>query len=111
MLKIFLLLLTVFVSANVSAGAGIGAVVLKEVRVESGNVYLFTENSPSNPLNCDLANPIKLVPTDAGFDHMYSSALTALTTGKKLKLWLRSCVNSPWAKTILKAYATGLLAE
>jgi hypothetical protein len=111
MSKNILFLLMLFLPAYANAGVGIGAVVLKEVRVENGNVYLFTENSPSNPLNCDLANPIKLVPADAGFDHMYSSALTALTTGKKLKLWLRSCVNSPWAKTIPKAYATGLLAE
>ncbi len=111
MSKNILFLLMLFLPAYANAGVGIGAVILKEFRVESGMVYLFTATSISNPLGCELANPIKLLPTDLGFDHMYSSALTALTTGKKLKLWLRSCVNSPWAKTIPKAYATGLLAE
>ena len=111
MSKNILFLLMLFLPAYANAGVGIGAVILKEVRVESGMVYLFTATSISNPLGCELANPIKLLPTDLGFDQMYSAALTALTTGKKFKLWLRKCDTSPWGKTVPKAYAAGLLAD
>jgi len=93
------------------AGPGTGTIKISEVRVESGNVYIFPINAISNGLGCDLSSPIKLEPTDAGYQEMYSASLAALASGKSIKYWLRSCVSSPWGKTVPKAYASGLLAN
>jgi hypothetical protein len=103
--------IVIFSLLPVLAIAGTGEIKISEVRVESGNVYIFTTNVVSNSLSCGLSSPIKLEPADAGFKEMYSASLTALASGKSIKFWLRSCVSSPWGKTIPKAYASGLLAK
>ncbi len=98
-------------SISAIAGPGTGPVKLKAVKVESGYVYLTPTNSISNPLFCGLASPIKLEPNDAGYKEMYSASLTALASGKTISFWLRSCVISPWGKTVPKAYAISISAN
>lgn len=98
-------------SISAVAGPGTGPIKLKAVKVESGHVYLTPTSSISNPLSCGLASPIKLEPTDAGYKEMYSATLTALASGKTISFWLRSCVNSPWGKTVPKAYAVSISAN
>jgi hypothetical protein len=48
------------------------------------------------------------VPSDPGFKEMYSQALAALSSGKKIKYWVKECGSSPWGYTIPVAYAAGI---
>lgn len=106
-----LLCILLLTPIQVLAGPGTGSVKLTDLKVESGHVYLYLASAVSNPLSCGLSSPIKLESTDAGFTEMYSAALTALTTSKSISFWLRSCVSSPWGKTVPKAYALSLSAK
>jgi hypothetical protein len=111
MKKLTFIVLLLLVTSIVKAGPGTGAFTIKEVRVESGSVYIFPEKSIDNVLNCGGSSPIKLENQDLGYQEMYSQVLAAVASGKKIRMWLRKCATSPWGRTTPKAYASGLLAN
>ncbi len=98
----------IFLSISSSVDAHTGAIEIREIRVESGMVYIWPTTSINNTKNCDTATPIKLDYRDLGFDQMYSQALVSFSSGAKIQFWLNSCEASPWGRTIPKAYASGL---
>ncbi len=110
MRQLFLFCLMI-ISFNIFAGPGTGEFYIQEIRAESGSIYIYPKTELNNDLECEKNSPVKLEPDDLGFEQMFSLAITAQTTKQKIKFWLRSCVSSPWGKTVPKAYAAGLVTD
>lgn len=94
-----------------SALAGAVEFTLKEVRYDKKKVYLFPNEAQANKLECDVGAPFVLEEAQDGFKEMYSMALSALVSGKKMQCWMRACTSSAWGNTRPHAYACGLLAK
>jgi hypothetical protein len=103
-----LALLVLVIAFNSTFAASTGHFEIKEIRVEKGDVYVFPTTTLANGQECGSASPVKLVPSDPGFKEMYSQALAALSSGKKIKYWVKECGSSPWGYTIPVAYAAGI---
>ncbi|MBQ4836610.1 hypothetical protein [Pseudoalteromonas luteoviolacea] len=96
----FALLCAPFISS-----ANTGAFLIKHIQVEHGHVYMWGDGM-QNPKNCDISGVVKLDKTKEGFDQMYSLALTAMASGKKIGFWASHCGATPWGgKNTNTAYA------
>mgnify|MGYP000423375098 CR=1 FL=1 len=105
MKKLFLFGVIFFFCNLVYAGPGTGVFKIKMVHVERGHVYIFPVSAIPDDLECGYTDRIKLVPTDDGFDEMYSLALTAFAADRSVAFWLQACDPSPWGTPVAKAYA------
>lgn len=84
---------------------------LQEVRYDKKKVYLYPNETQVNKLECGAASPFVLEEAQDGFQEMYSMALSALVSGKKLQCWRSKCTSSTWGDTRPQVYACGLLAN
>ncbi|MDN2653530.1 hypothetical protein [Vibrio parahaemolyticus] len=100
-----------FIYSSIAYSAGIGEFKLKEIRAEKGSVYLIPKTTIQNPLNCSNGQVVKLSPDTPSFEQMYSQALTAVASGKRIRVWATQCSSSPWGSTVPKAVVLGLLAD
>ncbi|EIP0123130.1 hypothetical protein LRL27_004829 [Vibrio alginolyticus] len=106
-----ILLFYFFIYSSIAYSAGIGEFKLQEVRAEKGSVYLIPKTTIQNPLNCSNGQVVKLSPDTPSFEQMYSQALTAVASGKRIRVWATQCSPSPWGSTVPKAVVLGLLAD
>ncbi len=105
------LLFSFFIYSSIAYSAGIGEFKLQEIRAEKGSVYLIPKTTIQNPLNCSNGQVVKLSPDTPSFEQMYSQALTAVASGKRIRVWATQCSSSPWGSTVPKAVVLGLLAD
>jgi hypothetical protein len=106
--RFFLLILPLFIFP---ALAGAVEFTLKEVRYDKKKIYLYPNEGQTNTLECGAGTPFVLEEAQDGFNEMYSMALSALVSGKKMQCWLSKCTTSAWGSTRPQAYACGLLAK
>lgn len=106
-----ILLFSFFIYSSIAHSAGIGEFKLQEIRAEKGSVYLIPKITIPNPLNCSNGQVVKLSPDTPSFEQMYSQALTAVASGKRIRVWATQCSPSPWGSTVPKAVVLGLLAD
>ncbi|OPH50374.1 hypothetical protein B4U81_18770 [Vibrio campbellii] len=106
-----ILLFSFFIYSSIAYSAGIGEFKLQEIRAEKGSVYLIPKTTIQNPLNCSNGQVVKLSPDTPSFEQMYSQALTAVASGKRIRVWATQCSSSPWGSTVPKAVVLGLLAD
>lgn len=92
-------------SAAAAAGVGVDQAKLTSIHVENGVPFLYFNKTISNPDGCAAVSVITL-PLDLSNHNAYlSMAMTALTTGKTLTVYVSGCGYAPWGNPVPKAYA------
>lgn len=104
-MKIILLFLCSFIPLAAIAGPSSGAFLIATIHIENGDVYVKSTSTLPDPLSCGINTMVKLNKDDIGFKELYSMALTAYASNKKVRFWLKSCDFAPWAGNVAKAYA------
>ena len=60
------------------------------IPVDTGLTVYVADNS-ANPVGCNTSTWLHIATTDANFDLISSTLLTAFTQGKPVKVWQSSC--------------------
>jgi hypothetical protein len=105
LIPIILLSICTLIPLAAFAGPSSGAFNIATIHIENGDVYVKSNTTLPDPLSCGINTMVKLNKDDIGFKELYSMALTAYTSNKKIRFWLKSCDFAPWAGNVAKAYA------
>lgn len=75
-----------------ATGETVGPFTLSELKVDGGHVGLMLNASfTDNQCGLGTVRHVMLLASDPGFVQLYAAALTAMNSGKQVKVWVEGC--------------------
>lgn len=97
LLSVFLLSISCCSFAGVSAGP----LLISNIEVSDGFFTLYFSTSIAND-GCQEADKVVFWKSDYpnNYNLIFSTALAAFSSDKKITMWVNGCKNGPWGKTL-----------
>lgn len=90
-------------------GVAVTQARLKAIHLEDGVPFLTFDQPVGNPDGC-ASNAVVTLASDLANQQFYLSlAMTALTTGKSVTVWVSGCAWAPWFPSVPKVHAMQII--
>ena len=93
-----------FIGGAAHAAGHAGILAPDSPHTEEGEIFIM--GNSNNPDGCARSDVLGVSMADAKkADRMLSMAMTAIASGKKLRIWVNGCKSSPWFPSVPQVYA------